>query len=98
MEGYYADWAVYLKENLELRYVEILEMMMDHFFDKRRYEVANEYANRLLEIETPQRPFTKVSIGKVHAGVSYDVEPDHAELGFEVSSHSDSMIGFLKGP
>ncbi len=51
MEGYYADWAVYLKENLELRFVEILEMMMDHFFDKRRYEVANEYANRLLEID-----------------------------------------------
>lgn len=51
MEGYYADWAVYLKENLELKFVEILEIMMDHFFDKRRYEVANDYANRLLEID-----------------------------------------------
>lgn len=51
MEGYYADWAVYLKENLELKFVEILEIMMDHFFDKRRYEVANDYANRLLDID-----------------------------------------------
>lgn len=51
MEGYYADWAVYLKENLELKFVELLEIMMDHFFDKRRYEVANDYANRLLEID-----------------------------------------------
>lgn len=51
MEGYYADWAVYLKENLELKFVEILEIMMDHFFDKRRFEVANEYANRLLDID-----------------------------------------------
>ena len=51
MEGYYADWAVYLKENLELKFVEILEVMMDHFFDKNRYEVATEYANRLLEID-----------------------------------------------
>ncbi len=51
MEGYYADWAVYLKENLELKFVEILEIMMDHFFDKRRFEVANDYANRLLEID-----------------------------------------------
>lgn len=51
MEGYYADWAVYLKENLELKFVEILETMMDHFFDKERFEVANDYANRLLEID-----------------------------------------------
>lgn len=51
MEGYYADWAVYLKENLELKFVEILEVMMDHFFDKRRFEVANDYANRLLDID-----------------------------------------------
>lgn len=51
MEGYYSDWAVYLKENLELKFVEILEVMMDHFLDKNRFEVANEYANRLLEID-----------------------------------------------
>ena len=51
MEGYYADWAVYLKESLELKFVELLEIMMDHFFDKRRFEVANDYASRLLEID-----------------------------------------------
>ena len=51
MEGYYSDWAVYLKENLELKYTEILETMMDHFMLKERFEVANDYANRLLDID-----------------------------------------------
>lgn len=51
MEGYYADWAVYLKENLEIKYTEILETMMEHFFSKERYEVACDYANRLLLID-----------------------------------------------
>lgn len=51
MEGYYADWAVYLKENLEIKYTEILETMMDHFFNKERYEVACDYANRLLQLD-----------------------------------------------
>jgi len=51
MEGYYADWAVYLKENLEIKYVEILETMMEHFMGKERYEVTIDYANRLLEID-----------------------------------------------
>ena len=51
MEGYYADWAVYLKENLEVKFVDILETMMDHFLSKDRYEVACDYANRLLQLD-----------------------------------------------
>ena len=54
--------------------------------------VLNHIINRLLKIETPQRPFTHISIGKVHAGMAYDVEPENAELGFEVISHDDEMI------
>ena len=58
--------------------------------------VLNHIINRLLQIEVPQRPFTKISIGKIRAGVSYDTEPDHAEMGFEVNSHSDSMINRIQ--
>ena len=54
--------------------------------------VLNHIINRMLSIEVPQRPFTKVSINRVRAGRYYDVEPDHAELSFEVNSHSDAMI------
>ena len=52
----------------------------------------NYIINRILQIETPTRPFTRIRFGKVRAGFSYDVEPEHAELGFEVNSHSDAMI------
>ncbi|MFG0294303.1 MAG: peptidase [Maioricimonas sp. JB045] len=54
--------------------------------------VLNQIINRMLKIEVPTRPFTRISIGKIRAGLSYDVEPDHAELGFEVNSHDDAMI------
>ncbi len=54
--------------------------------------VLNHIMNRILAIEVPQRPFTHISINRVRAGVSYDVEPDHAELGFEVNSHDDARI------
>lgn len=51
MEGYYADWAIYFRESYELKFTEILETMMEYFFDKERFEVACDYANRLLSID-----------------------------------------------
>jgi tripeptide aminopeptidase len=48
--------------------------------------------NRILSIAVPAQPYTKIRLAKMHAGLSYDSEPDHAELGFEVVSHSDEMI------
>lgn len=54
--------------------------------------VLNHIINRILAIATPSRPYTVIKMGKVHAGVSYDIEPDHAELGMEIVSHSDEMI------
>ncbi|MFH5804869.1 M28 family peptidase [Alienimonas sp. DA493] len=55
--------------------------------------VLNYIINRILAIETPTRPFTKIRIARVRAGKSYDVDPDKAVLGFEINSHSDEMIG-----
>ncbi len=54
--------------------------------------VLNQVINRILSIAVPTRPYTKIRLAKMHAGLSYDSEPDHAELGFEVVSHSDEMI------
>ena len=54
--------------------------------------VINHIMNRILGIATPSRPYTVVRMGKMHAGVAYDVEPDHAELGIEIVSHADEMI------
>jgi len=54
--------------------------------------VLNHIINRILGISTPSRPYTRINMGRMWAGVSYDVEPDHAELGLEIVSHSDEMI------
>lgn len=54
--------------------------------------VLNHIINRILSIAMPTRPYTRINMGKIHAGMSYDVEPDHAELGLEIVSHSDGML------
>jgi acetylornithine deacetylase/succinyl-diaminopimelate desuccinylase-like protein len=54
--------------------------------------VLNHVINRILSIATPTRPFTRIKMGKLRAGVYYDTEPDHAELGLEIVSHSDEKI------
>ena len=54
--------------------------------------VLNHIINRILTIATPSRPYTRIKMGKMRAGMYYDVEPDHAELGLEIISHSDEMI------
>ena len=54
--------------------------------------VLNQVVNRMLGISTPSRPHTRIRIGKMHAGIEYNTDPDHAELGFEVVSDSDEMV------
>jgi len=54
--------------------------------------VINHIINRVLGISIPNRPYTVIRLGKMRAGVAYDVEPDHAELGVEIVSHDDEMI------
>jgi len=56
--------------------------------------VLNSIINRILRIEVPARPFTRVRLARVKAGTRgvYDVEPESAVLGFEIDSHSDQMI------
>ncbi len=54
--------------------------------------VLNHIINRVLGIATPKRPYTRIKMGRMRAGMYYDVEPDHAELGLEIVSHSDEMI------
>ncbi|MEW6277085.1 MAG: HD domain-containing phosphohydrolase [Candidatus Eremiobacterota bacterium] len=51
MEGYYSDWAIMMREELEMKYTEVLEALMEYFFRKGRYEVSNDYAQRLLKID-----------------------------------------------
>lgn len=59
--------------------------------------VLNQIVHRILEIALPSHPATVIRLGKMHSGVSYDVEPDHAELGLEIVSHADEMVEQIVG-
>lgn len=48
LEGYYGDWALYVRDEMEREYLEVLERLMNYFFNKKRFEVAADYAQRLL--------------------------------------------------
>lgn len=52
MEGYYEDWAVFIREELDMKYTEMLQTLMDHFSDKNRFPVAIDYAQRLLRLDS----------------------------------------------
>ena len=54
--------------------------------------VLNQIINRILGIPVPVRPYTVIRMGKLRAGVTYDVEPDHALLGLEIISHDDDQV------
>jgi acetylornithine deacetylase/succinyl-diaminopimelate desuccinylase-like protein len=54
--------------------------------------VLNHIVHQILSIPLPSQPFTRIKLGKMHAGRYYDVEPERAELGLEIISHSDEMI------
>ncbi len=51
MEGYYGDWAIYQRDELQMRYLDLLESLMDYFFEKERFEVSNDYAGRILKVD-----------------------------------------------
>lgn len=49
MEGYYDDWAVLMRDEMEMKYVEVLQVLMEHFQDLKKHAVVIDYAQRLLK-------------------------------------------------
>ena len=54
--------------------------------------VLHQIIQRMLKIELPQQPFSRIAINRLRAGRAYDTDPQHAELSFEATSHDDAMI------
>ncbi|HLA86253.1 MAG TPA: hypothetical protein VJL29_15805, partial [Thermoguttaceae bacterium] len=63
-----------------------------NYGSKNAIVALNDIVGRILGIATPSQPYTMIRLGKLRAGVDYDVEPDQAKLGLEIISHSDEMI------
>jgi acetylornithine deacetylase/succinyl-diaminopimelate desuccinylase-like protein len=54
--------------------------------------VLNEVINQILKIRLPQRPRTRIVIGRINGGVDHGANADRARLGFELRSFSDRMV------
>ena len=54
--------------------------------------ILNEVINQILELRLPQRPRSRVIIGKISGGFKHGTIAGKAKLGFEIQSNSDKMV------
>ncbi|MCF8110592.1 MAG: peptidase dimerization domain-containing protein [Desulfobacteraceae bacterium] len=54
--------------------------------------VLNELINEILSMRLPQRPRSRVIIGRMQGGFKHGVIAYDAQLGFEIQSDSDEMV------
>jgi acetylornithine deacetylase/succinyl-diaminopimelate desuccinylase-like protein len=54
--------------------------------------ILNEVINQIMELRLPQRPRSRVIIGKISGGFKHGTIACKAKLGFEIQSNSDKMV------
>ncbi len=54
--------------------------------------ILNEVINQILELRLPQRPRSRIIIGKISGGFKHGTIASKAKLGFEIQSNSDKMV------
>jgi len=59
--------------------------------------VINEVINEILELRLPQKPRTKIVIGRITGGFNHGKDAYNAQIGFEIRSDADSMVTALYG-
>jgi acetylornithine deacetylase/succinyl-diaminopimelate desuccinylase-like protein len=57
--------------------------------------ILNELINQILEIGVPQRPRSRIVIGRVTAGVTHGRLAQQGSIGLEIHSHSMKMVKVL---
>ena len=65
---------------------------MEHKFKPNAILVLNEVINQILELRLPQRPRSRVIIGKISGGFKHGVIAYEGSLGFEIQSDADKMV------
>ena len=59
--------------------------------------ILNEIINQILQLCLPQRPRSRIIIGKISGGHKHGLIAYEAALGFEIQSDSDSMVETIFG-
>jgi len=54
--------------------------------------ILNEVINRILQLRLPQRPLSRVILGKISGGYKHGIIAYDAKLSFEIQSDSDRMV------
>jgi len=64
----------------------------EHKFKPNAILIVNEVINQILELRLPQKPRSRVIIGKTSGGFKHGMIAYDAMLGFEIQSKSDRMV------
>jgi tripeptide aminopeptidase len=86
--NYYADGMIRCEVECDISSVKGLE----HKFKPNAILVVNEVINQILKLRLPQKPRSRVIIGKTSGGFKHGVIAYDATLGFEIQSNSDKMV------
>ncbi len=63
-----------------------------HKFKPNAILILNEVINQIMKLRLPQRPRSRVIIGKISGGFKHGEIAYEATLGFEIQSDSDKMV------
>jgi len=63
-----------------------------HQFGPNAILILNEVINEILKLRLPQRPRSRIMIGKISGGINYGDIALEADMGFEIRSDSDRMV------
>ena len=64
----------------------------EHKFKPNAILIIHELINQILELRLPQKPRSRVIIGKTMGGHKHGLIASEAKLGFEIQSVSDKMV------
>ncbi len=63
-----------------------------HKFVPNAILVLNEVINEILKLRLPQRPRSRIVIGKISGGINHGAVAYEAGMGLEIRSHSDRIV------
>ncbi len=86
--SYYADGMIRCEVDCNISSTDGWE----HKFRPNAIIILNEVVNQILRLRLPQRPRSRVIIGKMSGGIKHGTIPFEATLGFEIQGNSDKMV------
>ena len=91
--SYYSDGMIRCEIDCRINQISSWEQK----FRPNAIIVLNEVINQILKLRLPQRPRSRVIIGKISGGIKHGLIPQEGKLGFEIQGDSDKMVKSIYG-